>query len=184
MKRKAIQRRLEDINQVDGQDLECHIKRVKISYTPGELRLVVIHFIDANFVLHTLQFAYRLQNDLKGIKELIDISVELTETPSCAIISFKIPVPGMPSRFLIQVPKFYPHNPPLIKLCDPAFHGLSIYWDGTGKVVHDDLTSNWTAMSSLLNVIDILRNIRSSIAEEKTINRTVSYSFDGVMDIS
>lgn len=127
---------------------------------------------------------HRLQNDLKGIKELSDISVELTETPSCAIIFFKVPVPSMPSRFLIQVPKFYPHNPPLIKLCDSNFRGLSRYWDGTGKVLHDDLSINWTAMNSLRDVVDVLRSIRLCVEEEKITNRMASYSFDGVMDIS
>jgi ubiquitin-protein ligase len=147
--------------------------------------MIVSQFALTNLVFHvSISTRNRLQNDLKGIKELSDISVELTETPSCAIISFNVPVADMPNRFLVQVPKFYPHNPPVIKLCDSSFHSISRYWDGTGRVLHDGLSINWTAMNSLRDVIDILRCIRSSVLEEKITNRMTAYSFDGVMDIS
>jgi len=110
-----------------------------------------------------MSLSLRLRNDIKEATILEDVSIEQTETPSVAIITFKPPLPGIPNRYIVSVPKFYPHNPPIVRCADPGFEKVSRFWDSAGQVTHPGLTSDWTAMNSLQTVILTLRLIRSEI---------------------
>jgi ubiquitin-protein ligase len=125
-------------------NLEETIKRVKISCTPGEIRL---------------------GKDIKELKDLEGIHIELTENPASVIIIFD-PMGHsinsfdciVPSRFRIEVSRYYPHTHPKVTCLDTGCQNLFIA--NSGLVTHVQLTENWSPIGSLLTVIDVLRGIR------------------------
>ncbi len=149
---------MEDEHQA-FQTLEGQIKRVRITYTPGELRSVVKRET-CLYWTYVASSLLRLAKDIQEVSRLIDVSAQITEIPSIASISFPNPEnEAIPSKFLITVPKFYPHNAPIVQCLDYGVLPFSSYFDENGRLNHR-IISDWRAVYSLLTVIQSLRELR------------------------
>lgn len=132
----------ENENKEDEEEnhLSDQIKKVKISTTPGDLRL---------------------QKDLQDFQGINSIELLSAGEKSCIILNFTHLPQGYPHTYHIRVPKLYPHDPPIVTCLNHGF--ISEFIDQTGKVTHPNLGGNWTAINSMINVAEILQEISASI---------------------
>eukprot|EP01031_Cornospumella_fuschlensis_P035305 gene35305-42778_t len=135
--------------------LEGQVKKCKISCTPGELRL---------------------SKDVASIErspQPKDFVVEPCDRPNSVTIKFIHPTYSETSssgavewKFLVEVPKYYPHDPPKVKFVGMP-HTVSNgarFINIADEVQHPLLFGCWNATSCLKTVIDLLRHfIRESI---------------------
>lgn len=125
---------------------ECHlteqIKKVRITTTPGDLRL---------------------QKDILDIQKIEHLGIRIQESPekSCIILTFTDMPPSCPHSYHIRVPKFFPHDPPQVTCMNPEYHCQ--YIEPSGRVHHPALGGSWTAINSLMDVVQILQEISSTI---------------------
>mmetsp|Transcript_3255 Transcript_3255/g.5476 ORF Transcript_3255/g.5476 Transcript_3255/m.5476 type:complete len:305 (+) Transcript_3255:114-1028(+) len=141
-RRSDLKRKAED----DTVDLEDTIKRFRITYTPGEIRL---------------------GKDLKELKNFPGVQFELTDNPSSVIVNylecnFQCDVHEMrlPSSFLITVPRYYPHANPEVTCMEDGFRSDCI--DINGKVTHLQLQNEWSAIGTLATVLQVLECVRNT----------------------
>lgn len=102
---------------------------------------------------------------------------EFTSDPASVVLLFENTA-FQPSTFLVNVARYYPHSAPTVKCMEASY--VSDYIDGNGEVMHAGLNSEWTALSSLDTVIQILLFVRStcSVSEfEDDSNTMISDSF-------
>jgi hypothetical protein len=100
-----------------------------------------------------------LQKDIQDIVGLEDISIIETDSFSSVIIHFISDEPNLPNNFLITISRYYPHSCPVIRCLNIRFPCEYISVDGI--IEHPSLGDNWTAIGSLMTIIDILQSIRS-----------------------
>ena len=105
--------------------------------------------------------------DVKETSELNGIWVEFADVPSSVVVRF-LNVSTGPSVFLVTVPRYYPHNAPMVRCLEDGFS--SDFFRASGEVVHHKLDSDWFATSSLVTVIDILKEIRLSFAQKFSLH--------------
>lgn len=135
-------RKIEDDS--DFTSLEESIKRVRIAFTPGELRL---------------------GRDIKDLERFQHcVTVTSTANPASIILNFLSSEANnnTPNRFLVTVPRYYPHDRPLVKCLEHGF--ICDYINFAGEVNHSFLTDQWSAIGTLKNIIDLLIFIRSEIS--------------------
>lgn len=107
-----------------------------------------------------LLFFFRLSKDVQEVSRFPDISVRLTDLPSVASIIFNNDENHLiPSRFLISVPRFYPHKAPIVQCLDKELISFSTCFDEGGNLIHNVITE-WRAVNSLGSIIQSLREIR------------------------
>jgi hypothetical protein len=120
-----------------------------------------------------------LSKDVAEVIRCPDVIVQITEIPSVASVTFldsSSPasaasfVESLPSRFLIRVPRFYPHNGPVIQCLDSSCYPND-FFDENGNSTHPLFSSDWLAIYSLTNVIETLRQIRLVFGSSKVITR-------------
>lgn len=103
----------------------------------------------------------RLKKDLQemqGLKEL-RLAVELTDNPASVILNFDVSDDdSIPSSFLVEVPRYYPHSRPVVTCLQEKFRNTT-YIGSTREVLHSLLWENWSAIGSLRTVVDILLQI-------------------------
>lgn len=107
---------------------------------------------------------FRLTRDIEDLREIAGVIVTRGERPNMAIVEFDPSSvvhrgDSIPSRFLVTVPRYYPHNPPQIRCLDGKCYG-SLHIDLEGNVKHPELESNWSPIKSLYNVVQTLHDIR------------------------
>jgi ubiquitin-protein ligase len=104
---------------------------------------------------------HRLTKDIKEATTLnSDVTIKITENPAVATINFlNTDFPFLPNRFIVSVPRYYPHNAPAVQCLDTAFYGNN-FFDETGRTLHPLLTTQWTAIYSLQTVVLVLREMR------------------------
>jgi ubiquitin-protein ligase len=120
--------------------LSEQIKKVRITSTPGDLRL---------------------QNDVLDFQSIPSIQLHESHEKSCIVLTLKNVPSECPDTFHIRVPKLYPHDPPLVTCLNPGF--VCQYIDSTGKVHHPALSGNWTAINCLVDVAHTLEEVSSAI---------------------
>ena len=126
-------------NITDGAEEELHvsIKRCRIYTTPGQLRLLT---------------------DIQEVEDGDpDVTIEMTDDPVSINIHF-INTPTGPVTFSYTVPKFYPHQPPVIRRLLPTTTNGSLYAPD-GKLLHHKLNENWSVVDSLRTSLSILRDV-------------------------
>ena len=107
-----------------------------------------------------------------------DVLVQSTDDPSAASIIFQSytpsygvdhsPVSVVPNRFLIIVPKYYPHTAPTVKCLDNYIIGDQ--FDENGNSIHPNFHGGWNALCSLEQIVSTLREIRELCKYSKTAN--------------
>lgn len=110
--------------------LSEQIKRFRISVTPGELRM---------------------RKDLHSLRSHRGFNIEFAEEPSCVTLRFSDAHMLSPLTFKINIPRFYPHDTPVIT-CIDSEHAHD-FFDSDGYVSLRSLGINWTAMCSILDVL-------------------------------
>jgi ubiquitin-protein ligase len=139
-KRKQQNHQIEESININVVD---QLKRVRITCSPGELRL-----------RKDIQEYEKNQNN--GNDRII---FENTSEPGSVLIKFvDSNSDSSPSIYLIMVEKYYPHQRPIVKCLQENYQCISILI--SGEVVHTALCDEWTAINSLSTIIDVLNNIR------------------------
>ena len=115
------------------------IKKVRISYSPGELRL---------------------QSDLKDFDGSTAVTFSPCEDTSSRILTLLDIPDDCPCSFLVQINRHYPHKPPIVTCLDPGFYCEHI--DTNGIVRHPELLEHWVAVYSLAKVVEVVRGISLS----------------------
>jgi hypothetical protein len=77
-------------------------------------------------------------------------------------------VEALPTRFLIRVPRFYPHNGPVVQCLDSSCYPND-FFDENGHSSHPLFSSDWSAIYSLSTVIETLRKIRLVYGSGKAV---------------
>jgi ubiquitin-protein ligase len=105
-------------------------------------------------------YLVRLQKDLKELEAsgLNGVSFQCADDSGTVIVQFADVIPFAPVTFKISVPRYYPHNPPIIFCVSNGFPCPFIL--PTGEIVHPGLREEWSAIRTLRTVIDILQSIR------------------------
>ena len=75
------------------------------------------------------------------------VTIEFLDSICCA-----------PSLFRISVPRYYPHNHPVVFCLNEGF--VCPFILPTGKITHSSICEDWSAIGTLGTVIDILQSIR------------------------
>ena len=119
--------------------LEVGLKKVRISYTPGQLRL---------------------HKDMEVMKNKFRLQITAgTNSSSCIV---HLPLSGEKFvRYLIEVPRYYPHSPPIVKCLDYSMIGNAV--DNTGRVMERSINEEWTAICSIETVLQALNNVNQYI---------------------
>jgi ubiquitin-protein ligase len=105
---------------------------------------------------------FRLAKDLKDVSDLLSVRYELSPDSTSVLLEFveRDLVTDVPCRFVVTVPKYYPHDSPTIRCLD-SYHGNHLI-DTDGQVLPGNwLGCHWSAMGSMLTVVAILEDIRS-----------------------
>ena len=103
---------------------------------------------------------YRLKKDLAEVRlQFPMLNIDMGGNSSS--VNVVVPLTVGTIKFIVVVPKYYPHVKPTIRLIDHVCF-CSPFIDGEGQVFHDDL-SNWTALGSLVTVINLLQNVCATI---------------------
>lgn len=137
-RRKRSENELTYEEEIEQNNLTDQIKKVKISTTPGDIRL---------------------QKDLQDFYNIETIEILNSGEKSCIILNFKNIPPEYPHTYHIRVPKLYPHDPPIVTCLNSGFRNEFI--DQRGKITHPNLSGNWTAINSMITVAEILQEISS-----------------------
>lgn len=147
---------------LDFEMVSEKMKRCRIAGIPGEIRL---------------------RKDIRECADLGDVSfldnVRLLQTADPLIVNVRFearaspclaPVrPSRPSFFSVRVPKFYPHEPPVVSVPDVAFHGRVPFVGIDGKVTHPLLGRNWCAIGCMKDVIKALCEVRECESEQQVL---------------
>eukprot|EP01041_Mallomonas_annulata_P010516 gene10516-21930_t len=134
---KSLKRK--PLDDIESCSLSDQIKRFRITVTPGELRM---------------------QKDLKSIQDVNGISFDYFDHGSCVVIRFKETCRFCPQTFQITIPRFYPHDKPIVRSLDKGF--FNEYIDMEGKINHVNFGANWTAICSISDIIATLQHVRIS----------------------
>jgi len=142
-------------------------KRVRISRSPGELRLAKdVETLQSLQDTHHLRFTFSEVEGSHGLHisfassdQLRSLDVEGSEFTGGGG-SGELAV--CPSRFLLQVPRFFPHGEPQVRCLDRDF-GCR-YIAGDGRVGHPRLQEGeegWSAIHGLAEIVECLQDIRA-----------------------
>ena len=115
--------------------LSEEIKRFRISVTPGELRM---------------------KKDLNDLCNHHGLRIEYSEAPSSVVIKFSNSYILSPMTFRINIPRYYPHDIPVITCINSAL--LYDFFDAQGVVSLESLGVHWTATCSLSDVLLAIQN--------------------------
>lgn len=103
---------------------------------------------------------YRLQKDLKEFqfRGIDGVTFQYPDEPGSIIVEFTDLIPFTPSLFSVRVPRYYPHNHPIVFCLNEGFSCPFIL--ASGEIVHKGLDVDWSAIGTLGTIIDILNSIR------------------------
>lgn len=128
-------------------------------------------FILNQILVVRLCLFYRLSKDVAFIERTLqprDFIIEQCDRPNSVKIKFRHPSESESShpdldkwRFLVEVPKYYPHDPPKVKYLgqQSVLSYTSRFINIADEVQHPLLLGEWKATSCLKTVIDVLRHI-------------------------
>ncbi|RYH23999.1 hypothetical protein EON65_17245 [archaeon] len=97
-----------------------------------------------------------------------DFVIEQCDRPNSVTIKFRHPAPvdsnhvgAIEWKFLVEVSKYYPHDPPKVKYLSlpVALSSGSRFINIADEVQHPLLLGEWKATSCLKTVIDLLRHV-------------------------
>lgn len=143
----------------NDDDLEGVLKRIKITpTTAGELRYVIG---DAIFVFYLLFFKFRLQKDVEEIRKLYPFQ-QIVQGPKPCTVTIMLLFHGLTIHFSVTVPKYYPHNAPVVKCERMDKRMYSPFISTTGEVSHSIL-NDWNALCSLRDVVIMLGEICANL---------------------
>ena len=72
----------------------------------------------------------------------------------------------LPSQFLVTVPRYYPHRPPVIRCLDSRGLSFPPHLDADGTVHHVSLESDLSPIKSLQSVVQVLHELRVYISSQ------------------
>jgi len=99
-----------------------------------------------------------LGKDLQEIQGLKTLTVKLTDNPASIILNFNVDDDSIPSSFLVEVPRYYPHSRPNVTCLQEKFRNTR-YIGSSREVMHSILREEWSAIGSIRTVIDTLNQI-------------------------
>lgn len=116
-----------------------------------------------------MYFLLRLGKDLKELKDLTEVVIDLTDDPACVRVRFNVSeqngVP-IPCQFLIKVPRYYPHHSPSVFCIQKQF--VSPVIDShSHEISHSHLQNGWSAIGTIRTVLYILEDIRMQFARNE-----------------
>ena len=120
----------------DANILSEQIKRFRITVSPGELRM---------------------QRDLNDLADAEGLDFSYPGEPASVVIISDLQI-NCPNRFLLRVPRYYPHEKPKVRCLDLGFSHEYISLDG--NITHPLLTSEWSAVYTVSDVIRAIQTIR------------------------
>ena len=124
--------------------LESETKKLRISRTPGELRLSkeLDSFSDNDAVL-------KVGNRATEVFLIFD-------NKNCMNMErFR------PQRFVIEVSRHYPHEPPLVRAVETEYFGAHPHIARDGRVIHPILSkTKWNALLSISDIVTMLKETR------------------------
>lgn len=126
------------------------------------------------FELHNPGGMCRLNKDIEDIEKRVqqrDFSLEKASQYNVVQITFASPAVGssgpapadqtsVPCHFSVEIPKYYPHDRPLVRCLNPC--KPSPFIREHGIVCHPSLADGWVATNSLYTVVEILQLVRAS----------------------
>jgi len=143
-------------------------KKCRITVTPGELRLA---------------------HDWDHCKELVDQGMVTFLRNPRTPLRFQFYFPdlrkaglSLPNIFNIQIPRFYPHQPPII-FCDCSFYQQCAFVGSDGRVIDPLLNQNWSSILTLQDVITTMRRILCTSYHGSRIGENMLQQSDLDMDI-
>lgn len=134
-----------------------------------------------------------LQKDIEELRELTGVSVSRASRPNSAVIEFdpisvaqyvatdtssssQVPLfhqygstmrrDILPSQFLVTVPRYYPHQPPVVCCLDSRGLSFPPHLDADGTVHHPSLQSEWSPIKTLQSVVQVLHDLRVYISSQ------------------
>lgn len=147
LKPRLKRKQTTDDSNESSISLSEQIKRFRITVTPGELRM---------------------QKDLTDLNNATGIEFEDLSQPATIVVRFTDTLTACPNRFQIKVPRFYPHENPIVLCLDTGYRNKFINADGL--LSHPSLGRDWTALGTLTTVLCILQNIRICFSQQPCQN--------------
>lgn len=89
---------------------------------------------------------------------LSGISLEYPDDTGSVIVHYSDSIPFAPATFRISVPRYYPHNSPIVYCVDRGFTCPFIL--PTGELIHPSLREEWSAIGTLRTIIEVIQNVR------------------------
>ncbi len=136
---------VDETEEVLEQDIESQSsKRSRtVTVTPGELRLQKdIESLDDHLRHYLTIERHEEDNQRITLRYLVDKELQ----------------DKVPNHFELIVRRFYPHDRPLIRCLDQGF--ACSYILENGNVIHSSLTSGWTAVCGLGEIVERVQEIR------------------------
>ena len=139
-----------DIHPSVDQILETATKKMRISGSAGELSL-----------------ARDIEREREDMGRSVDVIVRCGMFPTEALVDFKsVPAEQFcPNLFKVEIRRHYPHDAPVVRAVEEEYWAKRGCIDAHGVVRHPVLDTTWTALCSLKNVIELLRQVRESFRE-------------------
>ena len=110
--------------------------------------------------MSSFSLSFRLQKDLHELQlcGIHGFSILYPDETGSVTVEFLEAIPFAPSIFRISVPRYYPHNHPIIFCLNEGNPSQFILQ--SGEIIHSSLREEWSAIGTLSTVIDILQSIR------------------------
>mmetsp|Transcript_7423 Transcript_7423/g.9248 ORF Transcript_7423/g.9248 Transcript_7423/m.9248 type:complete len:304 (-) Transcript_7423:150-1061(-) len=135
----ACKRKLVNEDDLVSEELN---KKCRITVSPGELRL---------------------EHDWEHCAELIESGLVTFVRNIRNPLNFQFFFPdlrksglSLPTTFSIQIPRFYPHQPPII-FCDRSFSAQCPFVDSNGQIKNPFFQEEWNSISTLKDVVIAVR---------------------------
>ena len=126
------------------------------------------------------RYFIRLNKDVKAMGDLSYVQCTFTEDPSALLLNYKDSIYNgtrIPTRFMIKVSKYYPHQSPVVTCLEVEFSATFV--SPEGEILHSHLQNQWSALGTIKTVVDIIQSVRPHFVQ--TGMRNVTNSSGGIV---
>jgi len=105
------------------------------------------------------------------------VQCAFTEDPSALLLNYKDSMYNgarVPTRFMIKVSKYYPHQSPVVTCLQTEFSATFV--SPEGEILHSHLQNQWSALGTIKTVVDIIQSVRPHFVHTGVRNVTNSGS--------
>lgn len=110
------------------------------------------------------RYFIRLNKDVKAMGDLSYVQCTFTEDPSALLLNYKDSIYNgtrIPTRFMIKVSKYYPHQSPVVTCLEVEFSATFV--SPEGEILHSHLQNQWSALGTIKTVVDIIQSVRPQL---------------------